>query len=68
MIKKSVQGLNPLVKLNEEAFTEYFIELKNKDMFDFEIFVEKHKFPINKTKIMAKSEYFMNLFCMSSQS
>lgn len=68
MIKKSVQGTNPLVKLNEEAFTEYFIDLKNKDMFDFDVFVGKHKFPINRIKIMAKSEYFTSLFSMANLS
>jgi len=31
------------------------MDVKNKGLFDFDLFVDKQKFGINKTKIMAKS-------------
>jgi hypothetical protein len=34
MLKKSALGVSPLIKLNQEDFTEYLVEEKKKDQFD----------------------------------
>lgn len=68
MLKKSVQGFSPLIKLTEEAFIEYFLSVSNKSMFDTEIFVGKNNFAFNKIKIMARSEFFWNLFSASKNT
>ena len=55
MLKKSTQGVSQIIKLNEEAFSEYFLELKSRDLFDFELSIGKNRFTVNRTKIMARS-------------
>lgn len=35
MLKKSAQGISQVIKLNEEAFTDYLLEVKKRDLFDF---------------------------------
>jgi len=62
MLKKSAQGLSPLIKLNEEDFTEYLVDEKKKDQFDMELYIGIDRIPINRTKIMSRSEFFMSLF------
>lgn len=36
MIKKSIQSISPIVKLNEDAFSDYMVEAQHKDCFDLE--------------------------------
>lgn len=36
MIKKSIQSISPIIKLNEEAFADYMIETQHKDCYDLE--------------------------------
>jgi hypothetical protein len=55
MLKKSAQGVSQIIKLNEEAFAEYFLDLKSRDLFDFELSIGKNRFTVNRTKIMVRS-------------
>lgn len=65
MIKKSIQSISPIIKLNEETFADYMIEAQHKDCFDLEFSLSEQKYPVNKLRLMAKSKYFNNL--MSSE-
>lgn len=41
------------------------IDVQNKDSFDLDFTLSENKYPVNKLKLMTKSQYFKNL--MSSE-